>query len=96
MIAIPIFLTKTTAAQSEDALSYDRMCALYLLAVVFAAIIVNSCYYPYCLDKALRNYIRPIYISATFLSFYKVYTIHCTPYNFEQLKNCESIFLEYF
>ena len=36
-----IFLTKTTAAQSEDALSYDRMRGLYFLAVVFEASIVE-------------------------------------------------------
>ena len=35
-----ILLTKTTAAQSEDALTYDRMRGLYFLAVVFAATIV--------------------------------------------------------
>ena len=33
-------LTKTTAAQNEVALSYDRVRGLYFLAVVFAATIV--------------------------------------------------------
>ena len=39
VLIIIIFLTKTTAAQSEDALSYDRMRGLYFLAVVFTATI---------------------------------------------------------
>ena len=34
-----ILLTKTTAAQNEDGLSYHRVHGLYFLAVVFAAII---------------------------------------------------------
>ena len=37
-----IFLTKTTAAQNEVALSYHSVRGLYLLAVVFAAAIVTS------------------------------------------------------
>ena len=40
-----ILLTKTTAAQSEDALSYYRMRGLYFLAVVFAATIVFNGFY---------------------------------------------------
>ena len=35
-----ILLTKTTAAQSEDALSYDRMRGLHFLAVVFVATVI--------------------------------------------------------
>ena len=34
------FLTKTTAAQNEDALSYHRVRGLYFQAVVFVATIV--------------------------------------------------------
>ena len=34
-----IFLTKTTAAQNEGALSYHRVRGLYFLAVVFVATI---------------------------------------------------------
>ena len=37
---INIFLTKTTAAQNNVALSYCRLRGLYFLAVVFAATIV--------------------------------------------------------
>ena len=37
-----ILLTKTTAAQSEDALSYYKVRGLYFLAVVFVATIDNS------------------------------------------------------
>ena len=36
-----ILLTKTTAAQNEDALSYYRVCGLYFLAVVFVRSIVE-------------------------------------------------------
>ena len=36
-----MLLTKTTAAQSEGALSYDSMRGLYFLAVVFAATITS-------------------------------------------------------
>ena len=38
-------LTKTTAAQNEVALSYQRVRGLYFLAFVFAAIIVHIEYY---------------------------------------------------
>ena len=34
-----IIITKTTAAQNEDALNYHRVRELYFLAVVFTAII---------------------------------------------------------
>ena len=34
-----MFLTKTTAAQNEDALSYHRVRGLYFLTVIFAATI---------------------------------------------------------
>ena len=36
-----ILLTKTTAAQNEDALSYHRVRGLYFQAVVFVATIVS-------------------------------------------------------
>ena len=39
---INIFLTKTTAAKNEVALSYHRVRVLYFLAVVFAATIISS------------------------------------------------------
>ena len=37
-----ILLTKTTTAQTEDALSYYRVRGLYFLAVVFATTIFSS------------------------------------------------------
>ena len=37
-----ILLTKTTAAQNEDALSYHRMRGLYFLATVFVATILTK------------------------------------------------------
>ena len=39
-ISITIHLTKTAAAQTEDALSYNRVRGLYFLAVVFAVTIL--------------------------------------------------------
>ena len=37
-----ILLTKTTAAQNEDALSYHRVRGLYFQAVVFTAAITEN------------------------------------------------------
>ena len=42
-MARSILLTKTTAAQNEDVLSYARVRGLYYLAVVFMATIIVSC-----------------------------------------------------
>ena len=39
-VMVYILLTKTTAAQTEDALSYYRVRGLYFLAVVFVATII--------------------------------------------------------
>ena len=41
MLISTIFLTKTIAAQNEDALSYVRVRGLYYLAVVFVATILT-------------------------------------------------------
>ena len=35
IVSITICLTKTTAAQNEDALNYHKVCGLYFMAVVF-------------------------------------------------------------
>ena len=50
-LAHNILLTKTTAAQNEDALSYYTVRGLYLLAVVFVRSIYALCgipIYSYC------------------------------------------------
>ena len=41
---ITILLTKTTAAQNEDALSYPKVRGLYFLAVVFVRNIIQIQY----------------------------------------------------
>ena len=42
MLFLTILLTKTTAAQNEDALSYHKVRGLYFLAVISVATIVGN------------------------------------------------------
>ena len=69
-----ILPTKTTTAQSEDALSYDRMRGLYFLAVVFAATIHYKIY------GTLYTYLRFINILKTYYFLLDYFIIPCRLY----------------